>query len=118
MARGNPSGPMKRFDEWIRQPRVGHGQIERGGSHTGRVEHAQPGEAPFVHPLFGPCLPRQTGAQGRFIDQHERHGFARTLRQNARESRGRFAVNHAFAHESQRLRANDEIALIAMVGGG
>ncbi len=31
---------------------------------------------------------------------------------------GRFAVNHAFARESQRIRPGDEVALIAMVSGG
>ncbi len=31
---------------------------------------------------------------------------------------GRLAVNHAFAAETQRVRAGDEIALIAMVSGG
>lgn len=31
---------------------------------------------------------------------------------------GRLAVNHAFAADGQRVRATDEIALIAMVSGG
>jgi molybdopterin converting factor small subunit len=31
---------------------------------------------------------------------------------------GRLAVNHAFAGDAQRVRPSDEIALIAMVGGG
>lgn len=31
---------------------------------------------------------------------------------------GRLAVNHAFAGDAQRVRPGDEIALIAMVGGG
>jgi molybdopterin converting factor small subunit len=31
---------------------------------------------------------------------------------------GRIAVNHAFAAETQRIRAGDEVALIAMVSGG
>lgn len=31
---------------------------------------------------------------------------------------GRLAVNHAFASDAQRVRPSDEIALIAMVGGG
>lgn len=31
---------------------------------------------------------------------------------------GRFAVNHTFASESQRLRDDDEVALISMVSGG